>query len=178
MLIGFIISAWSFWIPHGWTIDMGWQPVAIAGVGQGLGMGLIFVPLSLVTFGTLPQIYRNEAAALFSLVRNVGGSIGISIAENYLARATQTVHEAIGANVTPFNQALQDPGVSSLWNIHSLAGLSALNMEVTQQASMIAYLDCFELMAVICAIMIPLLLIMRRVRPAPSAGGGAHAAME
>ncbi|HEY3919913.1 MAG TPA: DHA2 family efflux MFS transporter permease subunit [Stellaceae bacterium] len=177
MLIGFVCSAYSFWIPHGWTIDMGWEPVALAGIGQGFGMGMIFVPLSLVTFGTLPQVYRNEATALFSLVRNVGGSIGISIAESYLSRATQATHQAIAATATPFNQALNAPAVANFWNTHTLAGLSALNAEVTQQASMMAYLDCFELMAVICALMIPLLLIMRQVRPAPGAGG-AHAAAE
>ena len=178
MLIGFLFSVYSFWMPHGWTIDMSWEPIALAGFGQGLGLGMIFVPLSLITFGTLPQAYRNEATALFSLVRNVGGSIGISIAENYLSRATQTTHQAIAANVTPFNQALSDPAVSSMWNIHSLAGLSALNAEVTRQASMMAYLDCFTLMAVICAAMIPFLLIMRHVRQAPGKGGAAHAMAE
>jgi DHA2 family multidrug resistance protein len=176
MLIGFVVSAYSFWIPHDWTIDMGWQPIAIAGIGQGFGMGMIFVPLSLITFGTLPQAYRNEATALFSLVRNVGGSIGISIAENYLARSAQANHQAIAAQVTPFNGPLNDPSVSGFWNLHSTAGLSALNFEVTQQATMIAYLDCFMLMAVICGAMIPLLLIMRQVRPA--SGRGAHAAAE
>ena len=178
MLAGFLCSAYSFWVPHGWTIDMGWEPVALAGIGQGFGLGLIFVPLSLVTFGTLPQAFRNEATALFSLVRNVGGSIGISISENYLARVTQSAHHAIAQNVTPFNQALTDPSVSAMWNIRSTAGLAALNAEVTRQASMIAYLRCFELMAIICALMIPLLLVMRQVRQPAGRGAGAHAAAE
>ena len=177
MLLGFIISAYSFWLPSGWTIDMGWQPIAIAGFGQGLGMGMIFVPLSLVTFGTLPMAHRNEATALFSLVRNVGGSIGISLAENYLARSIQASHQAIGAHVTPYNQALWDPHIAAIWNLHTTQGLAALNMEVTQQASMIAYLQCFSLMAAICVVMIPMLLIMRHVRQAPGRGA-AHAAAE
>jgi len=176
MLIGFIISAYSFWLPAGWAVDMDWSPVAVAGVGQGIGLGLIFVPLSLSAFGTLAPQYRSEATALFSLVRNVGGSIGISIAENYLARAAQASHQAIATQVTPFNEALHDPSVSAFWNLHSLAGLSALNAEVTQQATMIAYTEVFMLMAMICVAMIPLLLIMRRVRPA--GGSGAHAAAE
>ena len=133
--------------------------------------------MSLATFGTLPTQYRSEATALFSLVRNVGGSIGISIAETYLARATQASHQAIAAHVTPYNEALRDPAVASFWNLHSTTGLSALNLEVTQQATMIAYLDCFMLMAVICAMMIPLLLIMRQARPAGGARP-AHAAAE
>ena len=165
MLVGFIISAYAFWVPGGWSMDMGWTPIAFAGFLQGAGLGLIFVPLSLSAFGTLPVAFRSEATALFSLVRNVGGSIGISLAENYLAHSIQANHEAIAAAVTPFNEALREPAVAAYWNIHSTVGLSALNGEVTAQASMIAYLNSFMLMAVICAAMIPLLLIMRRVRP-------------
>lgn len=176
MFGGFVISAYAFWLPAGWSIEMGWWPVASTGFIQGFGLGLIFVPLSLSAFATLPVQYRSEATALFSLVRNIGGSIGISIAENYLSRSIQANHQAIAAKVTPFNEALRDPAVSSFWNIHSTLGLSALNREVTLQATMMAYLDCFVLMAVICAAMIPLLLIMHRARPA--GGPAAHASVE
>jgi DHA2 family multidrug resistance protein len=177
MLIGFLISAYSFWIPSGWSLDVDWLPITLAGVGQGIGMGLVFVPLSLVTFGTLPQSNRNEATALFSLIRNVGGSIGISLAENYLARTTQVTHEAIASTVTPYNQSLWDPSIAAIWNLHTTQGLAAINAEVTQQASMIAYLHCFALMAAICVVMIPMLLIMRHVRQQPGRGA-AHAAMD
>ena len=177
MLVGFVLSAYAFWMPAHWAIDMDWRPVAMAGFVQGFGLGFIFVPLSLSAFGTLPSQYRSEATALFSLIRNIGGSIGISIAENYLSRASQANHQAIAAQVTPYNQALRDPAVSAWWDIHSTMGLSALNREVTAQATMMAYLDCFVLMAVICAAMIPLLLIMRRSRAAPGPAA-AHASAE
>jgi DHA2 family multidrug resistance protein len=177
MLIGFLVSAYSFYYPSTWSMDVSWFPIAAAGVGQGLGMGLVFVPLSLVTFGTLPQVYRNEATALFSLVRNVGGSIGISVAENYLSRTTQSMHQILGALATPFNKALQMPSVSRIWNLDTTQGLAALNGEVTQQAAMIAYLHCFALMGALCVIMIPFLLIMRSVRQG-GGGGAAHAAMD
>jgi MFS transporter, DHA2 family, multidrug resistance protein len=177
MLIGFLISAYSFWIPSGWSLDVDWLPITLAGVGQGIGMGLVFVPLSLVTFGTLPQSHRNEATALFSLIRNVGGSIGISLAESYLARTSQATHEAIASTVTPYNQSLWDPSIAAIWNLHTTQGLAAINAEVTQQASMIAYLQCFALMAAICVVMIPMLLIMRHVRQQPGRGA-AHAAMD
>jgi MFS transporter, DHA2 family, multidrug resistance protein len=163
MLVGFIIAAYAFWIPTGWTLDMSWEPVAFAGFGQGFGMGMMFVPLSLATFGTLPQHFRNEATALFSLVRNVGGSIGISVAETYLAHDMQTYHQALGAQVTPFNEALRNPGVASIWNLHSTRGLSMLDYAVNQQASFMAYLDCFMLMAIISICMIPFLFVMRGV---------------
>src|SRR5262249_26307430 len=127
MLIGFVLSAYAFWMPAHWAIDMDWRPVAMAGFVQGFGLGFIFVPLSLSAFGTLPSQYRSEATALFSLIRNIGGSIGISIAENYLSRASQANHQAIAAQVTPYNQALRDPSVAAWWDIHSTLGLSALN---------------------------------------------------
>ncbi len=170
MAIGFMCTAFSFWLPSGWTIAMGSGPVMIAGFGQGFGMGLMFVPLSLAAFGTLAPAYRNEATALFSLVRNVGGSIGISIAENLLAHSTQASHQAIGSAVTPYNHALLDPLVQQFWNIHTTVGLGALDIEVNRQAAMAAYLSCFTTMAVISLCMLPLLLMMKRIYPGQAAG--------
>ncbi len=177
MLVGFLIAAYSFWLPGGWTLDMSWTPVAIAGFGQGFGVGLMFVPLSLSAFGTLAPGYRNEATALFSLIRNIGGSIGISIAESYLANSIQADHQIIGANVTPFNDALRDSAAHAIWNIHTTAGLSALDFEVNRQAAMAAYLNSFTMMAILSLCMIPLLLMARRVDTGrrPSTG---HAAAD
>jgi len=165
MLAGFCVTGYSFWMPTHWSLQMGWQPFVWAGIGQGIGMGLLFVPLSLSCFGTLQPQFRNEGTAIYSLVRNVAGSIGISVAEAYLARSIQTNHQIIAAQVTPFNGALQNPSIAAFWNTHSLPGLSALNAEVTRQATMIAYLDNFMLMAVISVCAIPLLILMRRINP-------------
>jgi MFS transporter, DHA2 family, multidrug resistance protein len=175
MVVGFAIGAYGFWLPTQWSLEMGWQPVVWAGIFQGIGMGLLFVPLSLSCFGTLAPHLRNEGTAIYSLVRNIGGSIGISVAEAYLANSIQANHQTLAAHASPYNSALQAPGVASIWNLHSTAGLGALNFEVTRQATMIAYLNDFMMMALITVCAMPLLLLLRRIDPRRGRGGPAAA---
>ena len=82
-----------------------WSIVA-TGIIQGLGLGLVFVPLSTVAFATLEARFRTDAASLFSLVRNIGSSIGISVVTMFLIRNTQINHAELAAHITPFNPAL------------------------------------------------------------------------
>jgi MFS transporter, DHA2 family, multidrug resistance protein len=90
-------------------------------------------------------------------------------------RMTQTVHASLAQQVTPFAPALHLPMLQRLWNLHSTAGLAALNQEVTRQAAMIAYIDDFKFMMIVTLLAIPLLLLLRRARrPAE----GTHMAME
>jgi len=175
MAAGFAIGAYGFWLPTEWSLGMGWEPVVWAGIFQGIGMGFLFVPLSLSCFGTLAPQMRNEGTAIYSLVRNIGGSIGISVAEAYLANSIQANHQILATHVTPYNSALHAPGVASIWNLHSTLGLSALNFEVTRQATMIAYLNDFMMMAVITVCAVPLLLLLRRIDPRRGRGGSAAA---
>ncbi len=83
---------------------------------QGAGLGLVFTPLQVIAFGTLPADLRTDGTSLFSLVRNVGSSIGVSIAAFLLVQNTQIMHAQIGERVTPFNHALQTGGAYLLWN--------------------------------------------------------------
>ena len=71
-------------------------------------MGFIFVPLTTISFSTLAPQYRNEATALYSLLRNIGSSIGISVVMTYLAQRTQINHAAFANYITPYNQALDN----------------------------------------------------------------------
>jgi DHA2 family multidrug resistance protein len=175
MLVGFAIGAYGFWLPTGWTLEMGWWPIAWAGIAQGVGMGLLFVPLSLSSFGTLAPQLRNEGTAIYSLVRNIGGSIGISISEAYLANSIQANHQTLATHVSPFNSALRMPDIAAIWNLHTTSGLGALNAEVTRQATMIAYLDAFMMMTVLTICAVPLLILLRRIDPRKGRGGPAAA---
>ena len=95
---------------------------------RALGFGLIFVPLSTVTFATLPPEWRTEATGLFSLMRNLGSSIGISIVVSLLSSNTQVNHAAIARHVTPFNPAAaRAGGQHQYWNAWTAAGQTALN---------------------------------------------------
>ena len=175
LLAGLGITAFSLYQMTGYSLTMDWWPIVTAGIVQGVGLGFLFVPLSTAAFATLPATMRAEGAGIFSLVRNIGGSIGISMVVTLQDRMTQTAHASLATQVTPFAPSLHLPSVQHFWNIHSAAGLAALNQEVTRQAAMIAYLDDFKLMMLIALVAAPLLLLLRRGQ-APQ--GGAHAAMD
>jgi DHA2 family multidrug resistance protein len=172
LLVGWGLTAYSLYWMTGYSLAMDWWPVIWAGVVQGFGLGFLFVPLSAVAFSTLPSAMRTEAAGIFSLIRNIGGSIGISVVETVLAQATQTRHASLVSNLTPYDPALQQPWAQHLWNLHTTAGLAALNQEVTRQASMIAYLDDYKLMMIITLVAIPLLLLLKRTDRKPEGGAG------
>lgn len=163
ILTGLILTSASLWSMTGFTIVMGQRPVIFSGVVQGLGLGLVFVPLSTLAFATLAPRWRTDATALFSLVRNLGSSIGISAIVAVLGHNTQASHQALAAHVTPFNPLLGDRLAGGV------AALARLNAEITQQALMIAYVDDFKLMMYVALAAIPLLMVLRR----PSAGGAA-----
>jgi DHA2 family multidrug resistance protein len=148
-----------------------------SGVVQGLGLGLIFVPLSTLTFSTLAPRYRNEGTALFSLMRNVGSGIGISLVISYLAQRTQINHAAFSDFMTPFNQALTQATESGAIDLSSPAGLVALNLDVTRQASILAYLQDFRLMMFVTLASLPLLLLLRKP-PKSSGAPDTHAVMD
>ena len=74
---------------------------------QGAGLGLVFTPLQVLAFATLSPTLRTEGASLFSLLRNIGAAIGVSVTSSMLARHTQSLHDIIGESVNPFNRSLQ-----------------------------------------------------------------------
>ena len=176
MFAGVVMLATSLWRMMGWTPDI--DPWSLAGTTllQGAGLGFVFIPLQVVAFATLNPALRTDATALLSLMRNVGSSIGISIASFLLAQNTQIVHAQLAEHVTPFNRMLQTAGAYLMWNSATLAGLSALNDEITRQASIIAYMDDFKFMLVICIPAALLLPLMRRPKKAPAAAAGPRGA--
>ena len=134
-----------------------------SGLAQGLGTGFVYVPLAAVTFATLSPILRNEGTAIFSLTRNLGSSIGISIVETLLTRNTQIMHSTLAEHVSRFSPILRDRLPNGLPTLQTLAGLNAT---VTRQAAMIAYNNDFKLMTVLSLASIPLVLLLRKGRAA------------
>jgi DHA2 family multidrug resistance protein len=162
ILFGLTVTAFSQWQMTGYSLAMGSGLVIWAGVIQGFGLGFTFVPLSAVAFATLAPALRTEAAAIFSLIRNMGGSLGISMVATLLVENTQIIHSSLAAQVTPFGIAINLPWARQYWNIDTAAGLASLNNEVTRQASMIAYIDDYKLMMIITLVALPLVLLLRR----------------
>jgi DHA2 family multidrug resistance protein len=118
---------------------------------------------------------RAEGTALYSLVRNIGSSIGIAMVQALLVRNTQVAHASLGAHLTIANPALSDP--SGAYNLASSGGAALLNAEITRQASMIAYVDDYWLMMILTAAVIPMLLLIRPPKrgAAPAPAEAAHA---
>jgi DHA2 family multidrug resistance protein len=168
LLIGFVLMAISLWEMAGFSLDVGIREVVYTGIVQGVALGFLFVPLSTAAFSTLAPRYRNEGTAMFSLIRNIGSSIGISIVITVLGHQTQTSHAEIGNHLSAFRDALDPEVLGGLWNWTTSAGAAALNAEVTRQAVMIAYLNDFRLMMYLTLLAVPLLLLLRA--PAKRAG--------
>jgi DHA2 family multidrug resistance protein len=169
--LGVVLMGVSLYMMTGFAIDQPSRPVIMSGVVQGLGLGLIFVPLQSLAFETLPAAARTTAAALLNLSRNIGGSVGISVVSTELVRLTQISHADLAAQITQQTIPTADPTL--LQTVAPVAGPAALayiNGEITRQALFIAYLDDFKLMMIITFSVLPLLFFMRRGNKV--AGGG------
>ena len=169
LLFGMLLTAYSMWEMTRFTTEVSRGAIIGTGMVQGFGLGFIFVPLTTISFSTLAPHYRNEATALFSLVRNIGSSIGISVVMTYLAQRTQINHAAFANYITPYNQALDSAVGQGAVDISSPTGLALLNQAVTAQASTLAFLQDFRLMMWVVLAAIPLVLLLRPSRQAAPA---------
>ncbi len=174
ILTGLLLTAFSLWQMLDFTPDVSMRAVIGTGFVQGLGLGLIFVPLSALAFTTLPAAQRPDATSLFSLSRNIGSSIGISVVISFLTRNIQVNHAVLAEHVTPFRAALAD--LPAAWDPATTTGLAALNAEVTRQAGAIAYIDDFKLMMIVVLLTIPLVGLIRRPPPRGASSAPAAAA--
>jgi len=156
ILTGLGLTAISLWEMTGFNLEVSTWTLVHTGIVQGAGLGLIFVTLSTIAFTTLAPHYRTEGAAMFSLIRNMGNSIGVSVMVTLLGQQTQSNHMILSENVTPFNPALTGAMVGD-----TATGLSLLNNEVTRQAAVIAYLNDFQIMMIITLLAVPLTFLLR-----------------
>ncbi len=169
MLIGLVATAASMWQMTGFALQMGMGPIVTTGVLQGFGLGFVFTPLSTITFSTLPRPLLTQGTAIFSLMRNLGGSVGISIVEALLAQNTQIVHSRLVEQLRPDNPLARAPMLQMPYSLTTPTGIAALNAEATRQAAMVAYIDDFKLMTILIISAVPLLLLLRRPRAARGA---------
>ena len=153
------------------TLDVSMSSVVWPNVLQGLGMGLVMVPLMALAVGTLPNEKIGNASGIFNLMLNLGGSIGISISTTFLVRMTQ-VHQAnMVAHLTPYDAAFQQrlASMASGLSRYSAAPVAraqaygALYGIMQQQAYLKAYVDMFCWTALIVALCLPLVWLLKRV---------------
>ena len=167
ILMGFLMTAFSQWQMSGFSLHMGMGPVILTGVIQGFGLGCTFVPLNIIALSTLPRHILTQGTAIRSLMRNLGGSIGISILVATLAENTQIVHSRLVESLRPDNPLAQAPFLPAPFSLTTPGGLAALNAEVTRQAAMVGYINNFKLMMIVALVSLPLLLLLRETGRAP-----------
>jgi MFS transporter, DHA2 family, multidrug resistance protein len=128
---------------------------------QGFGFGLAFTPMTVLAFATLPAGQITEASGVFTLVRNFGSSLFISVSIVLLVRSTATNYSRMLEFINPFNAILKGPTSPAAWNIGTTSGLMRLTTEIHRQASMIGYINAFYLLALTAAVAVPLVWLMR-----------------
>jgi DHA2 family multidrug resistance protein len=178
LLAGLLISAYSMWQMSLFNTDVGLAALVTTGVIQGIGMGFLFTPVSVLAFSTLAPQYRTEGSGIFALSRNLGSSIGVSILTGMLARYIQINRAWLVENITPFSDAMQNPAVATYMNPHTLNGLSLLDATVVREAWMLCYADDFRAMAIVSLVAIPMLLILKPTQRTPSPLPASAAAVE
>ena len=173
---GMSLVAVTMWWMTGFSPMMGDTQFLTTGFIQGFGLGFVFVPLNTLAFSTVLPTMRTEAASFFSLLRNLGGSVGVSLSVGILARQSQISHADIGGAVTPFSLPGADPNIARALGATGDTLVALLDATVNGQAAMIAYLDDFTLMMWLSIAVIPLILLLRP--PKKLAVDPEHMAME
>jgi DHA2 family multidrug resistance protein len=164
---GFLICALSLWQMAHWSLDVDEAHVIVSGLLQGLGMGLVFIPLQVSAFATLSPALRTDGSSLLNLFRSLGASAGISWMTVLLARNIQTAHENLGSHVTAATGSIIDFSTTDRFQALGDMAMTLVDAEVNRQAAMIAYIDDFWLMMWITIAAAPLAMLMRKnTRPA------------
>ena len=128
---------------------------------QGFGQSIAFTPMTVMAFATLPPHLITEGSAIFTLLRNFGSSLFISLCVLVLLRSTSINYARMTEFVSPYNKALVFPELPAQWSLDTATGLLRISNEIARQAAMIGYINAFYLMAFAALVAVPLSVFMR-----------------
>ena len=175
LLVGGSTLIWLSWL----NLQAGYWDIFWPQLLQGVGMSLLFVPLTTISMDAIPREKMGNATSLFNLMRNIGGSIGIAATGTLLARHSQSTTATLGANVTAYDTTSQSM-LAGLRQAFMAAGAdlatateranAALFGMVQRQATMVSFVGIFQLLGIMFVALVPLVLLMKRPkRGAPPA---------
>lgn len=164
---GICLSLAGSWGMMQYNLDIDTWQVVWPLLFQGAGIGMIFVPLSTIAFSTLPQQFAAEAAGLFSLIRTVGSSIGISIVATLVSRHAQAAWNQLGGGITLENPLAWQYLAPLHLTPNAPAGAAVLGQTLRAQSDMLAYHDAFVLIFASFTVMVPVVLAFRAQSRAP-----------
>jgi DHA2 family multidrug resistance protein len=165
IFVGLTLATGSLWVMVYWSPETSSRAIAIDSVAQGLGLGFVFVPLNTIAFATLPGEFRTDGTAIWTLIRNLGSSIGISLIIAELTSLISVFHSQLAEKISPFNDALRMPNAAGILSTATEAGRATLDAIVTQQAAVMAYSNDFLIMTFISLCAFPLLFLIRGAKP-------------
>jgi DHA2 family multidrug resistance protein len=154
-------QAYAAWSMSRFDINVGSFDVFWTNALQGFGFGLAFTPMTVLAFATLPAHQITEGSGVFTLVRNFGSSLYISVTVVLLVRSAAANYSRLTEFISPYNKALSFPGLPDAWSLDRISGLMRLAAQVQQQALMIGYINSFYLLAATAAAAVPLVWLMR-----------------
>ena len=175
--VGLVITALSMFHMTNFSTDMDYRYAMLARCYQAAGLAFLFVPINTAAYAFVPRNKNNAASGLINLARNVGGSVGISLVITILSHRTQFHQSRLVEKATQlnpqFNSAVKAAAIALSHSGGAAAGANGLLMgQIQRQAATLAYVDCFWLFGVAFTILIPLVLVMKRVAPGTGRGGG------
>jgi DHA2 family multidrug resistance protein len=177
MVFGLCVLSFSLFHMTGFDLEIDFRALVLARMLQSVGMAFLFVPINTAAYAYLPREKNNAASGLMNLARNIGGSVGISVVTTMLDRRTQYHQATLSSHLSASNPNLRKllsglagtiggrGGASGADATHKAYGM--LQGTLFRQASMLAYIDCFWILAVAILAMIPLAFLMKR----PPTGG-------
>jgi len=161
LALGFAITGVSQWQMLQYNLEITQGDIIWPGVIQGIGLGVVFVPLTTATFATLASQMRADGTAIYSLFRNIGSALGIAMVNVLLVRNTQIAHAGLVANLSAANKDLVHGPVASAFDLGQKSSVAMLDALVTREAAMIAYIDDFLFLLILTLLAIPFLVFMR-----------------
>jgi MFS transporter, DHA2 family, multidrug resistance protein len=182
LVIGISIFVASTFMLGGLNTQIGMSNVVWPMVVQGVGLGFIFVPLSTLSVSTLAQRQMGNATGLYNLMRNLGGSIGISVATTYLARDAQAHQNMLVSHLTPYDPVFTQRIGAIAAGLAPYTGAPQAQMQayaavhgiLMQQSMLRAFMDDFNWLALIVAVCIPGALVMKKVVHKKGPAAAAH----
>jgi DHA2 family multidrug resistance protein len=180
IMFGFTVLAVSTYMLAGLNLEIAMSNVVWPNIISGCAMGFIFVPLTTMAMGTLPNEQLGNASGVYNLMRNTGGSIGIAAMSTLLSRGAQAHQAAIAAHVTPYDVGFQD-WVRRFGGVVGWVGgtpppqvLASAYGAVLRQAMVLSFLDNFRLLALMSLLCVPAALLFKRVRARGGPSVAAH----
>jgi DHA2 family multidrug resistance protein len=179
LVFGFVVASMAFFGYSDMALQSGTWDIFLHQINQGVGMAFVFVPLTTLTMDPIPKADTGFATSLYSVMRNIGSSMGVSFVTTFVARRSQFHQSVLATHVTPYSadtrQFLAQTGAaffaggSDPGTAHR-QGLAALYGMVQQQAALLSFVEAFRIMGILFLAIVPLVLLMRKARAARAAG--------